>query len=51
MIYTVRVNKRLRYIKVYAVKQKVGQRETFMTKFFTRIFNPKKGEGDSFATQ
>ncbi|MDE1810636.1 MAG: hypothetical protein KGH66_01160 [Candidatus Micrarchaeota archaeon] len=50
MIYSVRVNKRLRYIKVYAIKQKVGQHETVVTKFFTRIFNPKKKEETSMTT-
>ncbi|HVC58603.1 MAG TPA: hypothetical protein VND15_03970 [Candidatus Acidoferrales bacterium] len=51
MIYTVRVNKRLRYIKVYAIKQKVGHHDTFMTKFFTKIFNPAKKEEGAMSTQ
>lgn len=44
MIYEARINKRLRYIKVYAIRQKIGQHETVVTKLFTRIFAPKKRE-------
>lgn len=48
MIYRIRTNKRLRYIKVYAIVKKVGRNDNFMTKFFMKIFSQKKpGEQES----
>ena len=44
MTYNVRINKRLRNIKVYTIKQRIGEKETFLTKLFLKMINRKKGE-------
>ncbi len=38
-IYQVRMNRQLKNIKVYIILKKIGQRDSFMTKLFMRIFN------------
>ena len=38
MIYQIRINKKLRNIKVYTILRKLGGGETFMTKFFMKLF-------------
>ncbi|MEM3841301.1 MAG: hypothetical protein QXN59_01230 [Candidatus Micrarchaeaceae archaeon] len=43
--YYVRINKRLRYIRVYEIKQKIGRKkENPLTKLMIKLFN-KKGSG------
>ncbi|MCL4381321.1 MAG: hypothetical protein M1331_01070 [Candidatus Marsarchaeota archaeon] len=44
MNYSVIINKRLRYVKVYAILKKIGQKENFMTKLFTRLLVKDKQE-------
>ncbi len=39
MTYTIRINKRVRNVKVYSVKKRVGKSEGFMTKLFIKLFN------------
>ena len=38
MIYHGVINKRIRNIKVYRTRNRIGHRETFMTKLFIKIF-------------
>ncbi|MGD0728900.1 MAG: hypothetical protein ABR981_02385 [Candidatus Micrarchaeaceae archaeon] len=42
MIYQARVNRKLRNIKVYAIKNKIGRKDNFMTKLFMRLFVRQK---------
>lgn len=44
MKYYVRINKRLRYIKVYSVINPIGKKQNFMTKLFMKAFrvNPEQ---------
>ena len=44
MIYRVRLNRKVRNIKVYDVLKKSGQGQNFITKLFMRIFAQKKTE-------
>jgi hypothetical protein len=42
MIYPIRINKRIRNMRVYSIKKRVGKNEGFMTKLFIRLFNQGK---------
>ncbi len=42
MIYQVRINKRLSNVKVYTIKQKLGNKESFLTKLFLKVINRNK---------
>jgi|GEM_PF-1779727 hypothetical protein len=44
-IYQMRVNKRLRNIKVYLIRRKIGKMDNFMTKLFIRLFNRQEVKG------
>ena len=46
MIYSARMNRRLRNIKVYAIVKRIGRREGFMTRLFIRLFNRQEGRHD-----
>ncbi len=42
MKYFVRINKKLRYIKVYNVVNPLGGKQNFMTKLFMKVFRIKQ---------
>lgn len=44
MIYQIRVNRKIRNIRVYAIKNRIGQRNTAVTKLFMRLFGQSKKE-------
>ncbi len=44
MNYNVTINKKLKYIKVYTILKKIGQKENFMTALFTRLLVKNKQE-------
>jgi hypothetical protein len=46
-IYLMRISKRLRNVRVYVIRRKLGKSDNFMTKFFIKLFkqDSKKGEG------
>ena len=44
MNYNVTINKKLKYIKVYTILKKIGQKENFMTTLFTRLLVKNKQE-------
>jgi hypothetical protein len=46
MIYRVRLNRKVRNIKIYTVLIKSGQRQNVITRLFMRIF-AKKGAGEA----
>ena len=41
MKYIITMNRRIRYIKVYNIVKRVGERQNALTKLFTRIFSQK----------
>lgn len=42
MIYQARINKRVKNVRVYAIKNKIGEKETLLTKLFLRLFGQQK---------
>lgn len=42
MKYVVRVKKRVRYLRAYSIKQRVGERENALTKLFSKMFGRKQ---------
>ena len=44
MIYRVRLNKKVRNIRVYHLLKKSGQGQNVITRLFMRIFVKKKGD-------
>ncbi len=45
MKYLVRINKKVRYLRAYNIKEKVGEHQNFLTKIFVRLLNRKPKEG------
>jgi hypothetical protein len=45
MVYPIRINKRIRNIRVYTIKKRLGRGEGLMTKLFIRLFNQGKKDG------
>lgn len=41
MRYTAKVNKRVKYVKVYAITKRIGQKENLLTKLFERMLTKK----------
>ncbi len=41
MIYNVRINKRVKYIRIYTVLKHVRGRQNMLTKLFARVFAGK----------
>ncbi|MGI0134225.1 MAG: hypothetical protein ACREBW_04625 [Candidatus Micrarchaeaceae archaeon] len=46
MKYAVRINKRIKNVRVYAVMKRVGSHENFMTRLFTSAFSRHQKEQD-----
>ena len=44
MIYSVRIRKRTRYIKVYTILKRVGQSMNPLTRLFIKLLSGKKGQ-------
>ena len=44
MKYFVRINKKLRYIRVYNVVNPLGEKQNFMTKLFMKMFKIKQDQ-------
>lgn len=44
MKYVIRMNKRIRDIRVYIIAQRLVKQENSLTKLFMKFFNPKKNE-------
>lgn len=42
MKYNVRINKKVKYMKVYTLLKKIGNNENFLTKLFIKIFTKNK---------
>lgn len=42
MKYAITVNRRIRYVKVYSIIKRIGERQNALSKFLTKIFNPKQ---------
>jgi hypothetical protein len=42
--YVMRINKRLRYIRVYNIVKKVSNKQNPLTKVFMKVFGGKKGD-------
>ena len=46
MKYAVRINKRIRNVRVYMITKRIGERQNFMTKLFTSAFTRHKNDQD-----
>ncbi|MCL5442370.1 MAG: hypothetical protein M1603_01640 [Candidatus Marsarchaeota archaeon] len=44
MIYSVRINKRVRYIRVYTIVKRIGQNTNPLTKLFMKLLVKKPKE-------
>jgi hypothetical protein len=44
MKYAVRINKKLRYLRTYAIIKRVDRKDNFLTKMFIKILGRKGGE-------
>ena len=51
MIYPIQINKRIRNIRVYTIKKRLGKGESFMTKLFVRLFNQGRKNETGPATE
>jgi hypothetical protein len=51
MIYQIRVNKAVKNVKVYVITKKLGQKETWLTKMFIKIFNQQGKKADQQTAQ
>ncbi len=40
--YSVIINKKIKYVKVYAILNKIGQKENFLTKLFIKLLTKKE---------
>ena len=49
MKYSARITKRVRDVHVYAILKRVGANDNALTKMFTKLFNPKGGQGANAA--
>ncbi|MDE1856605.1 MAG: hypothetical protein KGH98_00810 [Candidatus Micrarchaeota archaeon] len=46
MRYTARINKRIKYVKVYAITKRVGQRENLLTRLFVKLLTKPSGPSE-----
>lgn len=46
MIYQVRIKKRIQNIKVYKIVNRIGEKESIVTKFFIKLFGQEKKKED-----
>ncbi len=41
MKYLVRINKRVRYLRAYSIRERVGEHQNVLTRMLTRLLNRK----------
>ncbi len=46
MIYNIRVRKRVKYMRIYAIKKRLGSKENIATRLFMRLLEKKTGAGE-----
>ncbi len=46
MIYSVRISKRIKYIRVYTIVKRIGQNTNILTKLFTKLLTKKPKDAD-----
>ncbi len=46
MLYNVRVRKRVKYMRIYAIKKRLGARENLITRLFMKALAKKTGESE-----
>lgn len=51
MIYRVRTNKKVKNIRVYTIKNRIGEKESPITKFFIKLFGQQKKTSDQSAIE
>lgn len=47
MLYSIRIRKRVRYMRIYAIKRKIGRRENIVTRLFMKALEKKTGGGEA----
>lgn len=45
MIYNIRIRKRVKYMRIYAIKKRLGSRENIITRLFMRALAKRTGRG------
>ncbi len=45
MIYGARIRKRVRYLRIYSIKKRIGRRENIITRLFMKALERKAQQG------